>query len=643
MTPQRFRQVRNVFDALLKREPASRTAFLEEACHGDQELRSEVQRLAAAHEQGPGWLEQGATAPAPPRLEGRNIGPYEILRELGQGGMGTVYLAARADAVFRKLVAIKIVRPEAANADILRRFQQEREILASLDHPNIARILDGGATEEGSPYLVMEYVDGKRIDAYCDEHRLNLDERLRLCEAVFAAIRYAHEQHVVHRDLKPGNILVTADGTVKVLDFGIAKLLPSPEEATALLTQSNMLAMTPEYASPEQIRGETVTAMSDVYSLGVLSYELLTGRRPYHLRGRIFHEIARVICEEPPTRPSTAVTERGPAAEQTTAPEALSWSRGGSPEELRRQLTGDLDGILLKSLEKDPLRRYASVAEFGEDVRRHLDGEPVRAKRNIALHAAGTFLRRHVWWILGFAAVAMALAGGVIVISRRVQILVLLSLAGYAGGYWLASRELGSLIVRRRLAFFGKLQAAFLLISAALIMLPRRGVLFNSLAGFALASVACCWYFMLRWPLRARRLGPLVLDASHRRPWFVGITVLSTVANTIPAIMVWRETGAVAPISIIAAVVSATLFAFSLLAGRVEIRTRGLACRGSLISWSEIVSYRWETNPDKFEILRLRRSGLWRSCPGGIPVPPELRSQLESALVRQLVEWPGRS
>ena len=285
MTPQRFRQIRNVFDALMEREPATRTMFLEEACQGDEELRGEVQRLIAAHKQAPGWLDklvgeglsetqeqplggEATEAPAPRRLEGRRIGPYEILRELGAGGMGTVYLAARADVVFRRFVAIKIVQSEAASAEALRRFQKEREILASLDHPNIARILDGGSTEEGLPYLVMEYVEGKRIDAYCDEHRLSVNERLRLLESVFSAIRYAHEKHVVHRDLKPGNILVTDEGVVKLLDFGIAKLLPGPED-TISLTRSNLLAMTPEYASPEQIRGEAGIRQVARHELGL--------------------------------------------------------------------------------------------------------------------------------------------------------------------------------------------------------------------------------------------------------------------------------------------------------------------------------------------------------------------------------------
>src|SRR5215471_16320792 len=494
MTPQRFRQIRHLFDAVMEREPATRTVFLEEACQGDEELRSEVQRLIAAHEQAPGWLdkpvgeglrdaqqksldEKVTDVPAPGRMEGRRIGPYEILRELGAGGMGTVYLAARVDGVFRKFVAIKIVKAEAASPEALRRFQKEREILASLDHPNIARILDCGSTDEGLPYLVMEYVEGKRIDAYCDEHRLSVSERLRLLGTVFSAIRYAHEKHVVHRDLKPSNILVTADGTVKLLDFGIAKLLPGPEE-TISLTRTNLLAMTPEYASPEQIRGEAVTPLSDVYSLGVLAYELLTGRRPYRLRNRIFHEIARVICEKPPTRPSAAVTQPGSETEGSNGPNVSSWSRGVSPEELRRELAGDMDGILLKALEKDPLRRYSSVAEFSEDVRRHLEGQSVKVSRHVELYSGWKFLQRHFWVILSAAAVALAWAKRLIVIPAipaRIQIFflifIILLIVVSAFETWRTHRDSGTGI-RRILASHLKFEAAFLLGIAALPLMP---------------------------------------------------------------------------------------------------------------------------------------------------------------------------
>jgi hypothetical protein len=257
-----------------------------------------------------------------------------------------------------------------------------------------------------------------------------------------------------------------------------------------LLTRTNLLAMTPEYASPEQIRGETATRLSDVYSLGVLAYELLTGRKPYHLRGRIFHEIARVICEEPPTLPSTAVAQRGPAVNEGAAPEALSWSRGGSPQELRRQLAGDVDAILLKSLEKDPLRRYASVAEFGEDVRRHLEGEPVRAKGNTAWNVAWSFLRRYLWWILGAAALTLAWADGVIVIPRWVQILLPGMLAACAVGIWIASRDVGTVLLRKNLASKLKFPAVVLLGLAAFYSLAPRASSENwmTILGLALAA-----------------------------------------------------------------------------------------------------------------------------------------------------------
>jgi serine/threonine protein kinase len=550
MTPQRFRQIRNVFDAVMEREPATRTVFLEEACQGDKELRSEVQRLIAAHVQAPGWLdklfgkglretqeqspdEEGTDAPASRRLEGRRMGPYEILSELGAGGMGKVYLAARANGVFRRFVAIKIVQSEAVSPETLRRFQKERDILASLDHPHIARILDGGSTEEGLPYLVMEYVEGKRIDAYCDEHRLGVNERLGLLEAVFSAIRYAHEKHVVHRDLKPSNILVTAEGTVKLLDFGIAKLLPGPED-TISLTRTNLLAMTPEYASPEQIRGEAVTPLSDVYSLGVLAYELLTGRRPYCLRSRIFHEIARVICEEPPTRPSEAVTRSEQAVEGAKEPQVVSWSRGVSPEELRRELTGDMDQILLKALEKDPLRRYSSVAEFGDDVRCYLEGESVSARVQTDPHVIWKLLQRQFWVILGIGAVVLAWANGVIVIpvippgTLPVLLTIIVSLASSA---WIAFRENGT-GMQEALASRFRFGAALLLVLMALhqlnprplhLQLGRQGILISLTVSLIIIPAAWVWVCGIRWLLRAWRLGPLLLNASWWRPWFVGV------------------------------------------------------------------------------------------------------------------------
>ena len=230
MQAERFRQIRNLFDATLERGQESRNAFLQEACQGDEELLMEVGKLLAAHGEPTAWIDESVLGEPAPRLEGRRIGPYEILRQLGEGGMGSVYLAGRADGAYRRVVALKIVRPAAATTEVLRRFQREREILASLDHPNIARITDGGTTDDGLPYLVMDYIEGETIDAYCDHHRLDLKARLKLFRDVCSAVQYAHDHHVVHRDLKPTNVLVTREGVVKLLDFGIAKLSGSEPE-----------------------------------------------------------------------------------------------------------------------------------------------------------------------------------------------------------------------------------------------------------------------------------------------------------------------------------------------------------------------------------------------------------------------------
>ena len=279
-------------------------------------LRREVESLLESDSQTDGFIEQPVLEiprdlfPEAPEesLVGRQFGAYQIIREIGRGGLGAVYLAARADDEYRKEVAIKLVRRGLDTEDILRRFRNERQILAQLDHPNIARLIDGGTTDEGLPYFVMEYVNGEPIGAYCDAHSLSTTERLNLFRKVCAAVTYAHQNLVIHRDLKPSNILVASDGEPKLLDFGIAKLLGQDEEALAQ-TMAGQRVMTPEYASPEQVKGEKITTASDVYSLGVLLYELLTGRRPYRLKTRTAEEIARAITDQEPERPSTAAVE----------------------------------------------------------------------------------------------------------------------------------------------------------------------------------------------------------------------------------------------------------------------------------------------------------------------------------------------
>jgi serine/threonine protein kinase len=416
-----YQQVRELFEAALNLRASERTAFVEHACSSDGQLRVEVHRLLNAYENADELLKSAAPAADlfsdefRACMAGRRIGPYQVLRELGEGGMGTVYLARRADQAFQKEVALKLVRPLAGGAELLNRFQQEREILASLDHPNVARLLDGGSTPEGAPYLVMEYVDGVPIDEYCDAKRLDISARLRLFQTVCAAVQYAHRNLVVHRDLKPSNILVTPDGTVKLLDFGIAKLLVSREEETQFLTRTGGRPMTPGYASPEQVKGETITTASDVYSLGVVLFELMTGTRPYRPAQPLMHEILRAICEQEPLRPSTAVQQNPSAA-------AAAENREDSPSRLQRRLRGDLDNILLKALAKDPARRYGSAEQFREDLERHLAGLPVRAQRDTVGYRARKFVGRNRGVLALAASVLVALLGGIVGTTREATV-----------------------------------------------------------------------------------------------------------------------------------------------------------------------------------------------------------------------------
>ncbi|MEO6119307.1 MAG: serine/threonine-protein kinase, partial [Terriglobales bacterium] len=412
MKAERFRQIRNLFEAALERTPEARSQFIREACHGDEELLMEVGRLLMAQGQSADWIDEGVLGPQMPRLEGRRIGPYDILRQLGEGGMGAVYLAARADGAFRKTLALKIVRPAAANPEVLRRFQREREVLAMLDHPNIARIVDGGETEDGLPYLVMDYVEGEPIDVYCDRHRLNVRARLALFRQVCAAVQYSHQQRVVHRDLKPSNILVTADGTVKLLDFGIAKLGAGELDGATALTVPGMYLMTPEYSSPEQVEGGPVSAATDVYALGVVLYELLTGRRPNRMRSRIIHEVVRVIREEAPTRPSTVLGQAEDEAARTEL-EVISLARAVSIEELKRELEGDLDSILLKALSKDASERYPDAGSLAQELRQHLEGGEIAAREGEFQRSIGDFFRRSTWLLLAGVAVILAVNNGV--------------------------------------------------------------------------------------------------------------------------------------------------------------------------------------------------------------------------------------
>jgi len=345
----------------------------------------------------------------------RRIGPYKLIRELGRGGMGTVWLAARADEQFEKRVALKVVRASDSE-EVLRYFRRERQILAGLEHPNIARLLDGGTTDDGLPYFVMEHVEGVPIDRYCDEHKLPVPERLRLFEAVCSAVQHAHRSLVVHRDLKPSNILVTSEGIPKLLDFGIAKLL-NPGVAGGL-SQDTVLAMTPEYASPEQVRGRAITTATDVYSLGVILYELLTGHRPYRVKSHEHVEMLKAVCEVEPERPSTAVgrteeRQQPDGTTVTTTPEETGRLRHETPQRLRKRLKGDLDAMVMAALQKDPLHRYASVEGLARDIHRYLDGLPITARKTSTMYRLRKLAGRHKLGVAAastIAALVVALA-----------------------------------------------------------------------------------------------------------------------------------------------------------------------------------------------------------------------------------------
>jgi eukaryotic-like serine/threonine-protein kinase len=334
-------------------------------------------------------------------MEGDRIGPYRVLRTLGVGGMGEVYLAERADAEFDQQVAIKVVY--GGSRGVKSRLKIERQILAQLDHPNIAHLLDGGSLPDGAAYIVMEYVDGVPIDSYCDSNRLDIAARLKLFQTVCAAVHYAHQNLIVHRDLKPSNILVTATGVPKLLDFGIAKLLDERQAGhhTLAVTHADIRIMTPDHASPEQVRGLAITTSSDVYVLGVLLYKLLTGTSPFVIPSMRLTDIERAICENDPTLPSHSIGK-----DESSEARATADARGTTAKRLRRTVRGDLDNIVLMAMRKEPERRYGSSQQMAGDIQRYLDGKPVIAHRDTMSYRSAKFVRRH--WLPVTATVSVA-------------------------------------------------------------------------------------------------------------------------------------------------------------------------------------------------------------------------------------------
>ena len=404
--------MKGVLAEALELDTGPQRVFLDAACAHDAELRAEVDLLLAQRvDTGDDAMEECAADAARFRLDaddqratriGTRIGAFRVLSELGHGGMGTVFLAERDDENYRQQVAIKLINPGLGGETIRRRFRNEMQILADLNHPNIARLLDAGETADGVPYLVMEYVEGSPINHYCKDHNLSTEQTLRLFCTVCDAVQYAHQHLVIHRDIKPGNVLVTSEGLPKLVDFGIAKLLDNGRSVSDA-TATAMPFMTPEYASPEQVRGLSVTTATDIYSLGVVLYELLSGKLPYRLKSRVPHELALAICDQEPERPSTTtVNFRTPNQ--------------------RKRLDGDLDNIVMMAMRKESQRRYATAQQFAEDIQRHLNGLPVRARHDTFTYRAGKFIRRRKFAVAAAALIVVTLLVGIIATAWQARV-----------------------------------------------------------------------------------------------------------------------------------------------------------------------------------------------------------------------------
>jgi eukaryotic-like serine/threonine-protein kinase len=431
VSPERWTRISALLDRALDLSEAERRALLERECAGDPDLKGRVEALLAADGRAKSFLEGGAglppdllpgespepEAPPPDPLLGATLGSWRITGRVGLGGMGVVYRSERAAGGFQQQAALKLVRRGLDTEEILERFRQERRILARLQHPHIARLLDGGAAPDGRPFFVMEFVEGEPITSWCDRRRSPIEDRLRLFADVCDAVQYAHSNLVVHRDLKPSNILITARGEVKLLDFGIAKMLEERgEEGTPAATRTGVRMMTPEYAAPEQVRGEPSTTATDVHALGLVLCELLAGRRPFQASGRGAGEMERLIAEmepEPPSKlPGRNAGGTVPGGTTEGDAEAIARRRGTTRERLKRRLRGDLDAIVLTALRKDPARRYPGAGAMAEDLRRHLQGLPVGARRDSRGYRARKFVLRHRLATGAAALVLLSILGG---------------------------------------------------------------------------------------------------------------------------------------------------------------------------------------------------------------------------------------
>lgn len=434
MQPDNWNKVKEVLDDVLSLPPSERITYLK-SCNATREVCAEVESLLAFEEASADLMQLSAVEFSQSFIDGHDdgltgqqVGPYKIVSEIGHGGMGAVYLAERADGKFSQRVALKLLKREMNTSALRRRFEQEREILASLEHPNIARLLDAGTTDDKIPFFAMEYVEGRAIDDFCNANALDLNARLDLFRQVCSSVDFAHRNLVVHRDLKPSNILVTEDGTPKLLDFGISKFV-LPYAADGAATVTKLGAMTPSYASPEQLRNESVTTSSDIYSLGVILYELLSGHRPFAASEGNLQDIYKAVLDTDPPLPSAAadiVSTTGPShARLEPAPAGVAvdgatrhdLSRYTAPQALRvkpHYLRGDLDNIVLKALKKEPERRYLSAENLAEDIKRHQDGLPVTARPDTFSYRAEKFIRRNSYSVLAGALILVAIVAGLV-------------------------------------------------------------------------------------------------------------------------------------------------------------------------------------------------------------------------------------
>ncbi len=409
MKPERWSQIQALFDSALEQDPPKRITFLKAACKDDLELYNEVASLLASDQQINSLVDGQAldavtvsdNMMVEPARTGERIGPYKLIKKLGQGGMGIVYLAERVDGQFEQQVALKLIKRGMDSEMIVRRFLAERQILARLDHPNIARLLDGGMTENGQPYFAMEYVEGIPLIPYCNAKKLSLKKRLALFQDVCQTVQYAHNNLIVHRDLKPGNILVSREGRIKLLDFGIARVLSSEDgPAQTVYTQAGQRVLTPEYAAPEQLTGQPVTTQTDVYALGVILYELLTGLRPLKITSHSPAEVETIVTTQAPAKPSVQVQQNN------RFPDTHALTQ----EKASRLLRGDLDTICLKALHKEPARRFNAAEELRQDIDRHLQGLPVTARPDALMYRVNKFYGRHKTGVLAAMLALLVLA-----------------------------------------------------------------------------------------------------------------------------------------------------------------------------------------------------------------------------------------